>query len=182
MLLYLFSAEELRELLADMGYELPPDAIVRTVERYSATSTYGSTLSNVVHSWLEARRDRARSWSFLRQTLRSDLDDIQHGTTREGVHLAAMAGSVDIVTRCYMGLEMRADRLWFHPLLPREVEFVKFHLVYRDQALSVAVSQHQLRITAAEGDAAPIRIVVDGEEYELATGQEMWFPLSRTGA
>ena len=112
MLLYLLSAEELRDLLAEMGYDLPADAVVRTVERYSATSTYGSTLSNVVHSWLEARRDRERSWGFLAQALRSDLDDIQLGTTRYGVHIGAMAGSVDIVTRCYIGLEMRDDRLW----------------------------------------------------------------------
>ena len=177
MLLYLFSAEELRELLAQMGYDLPPDAVVRTVERYSATSTYGSTLSNVVHSWLEARRDRARSWAFLGQTLRSDLDDIQGGTTREGVHIAAMAGSVDLVTRCYAGLEMRGDRLWFHPLLPAEISSIRFHLVYRDQALSVAVSQDELRITSAEGQAAPIRIVVEGVESELATGQERRFAL-----
>ena len=172
MLLYLFSAEELRGLLADMGYELPADAVVRTVERYSATSTYGSTLSNVVHSWLEARLDRARSWEFLGQALRSDLDDIQHGTTREGVHIAAMAGSVDIVTRCYLGLEMRDDRLWFHPLLPRELELVKFHLAYRDQALSVTVSQTDLTIVSTEGEAAPIRIVVEGTEFELVTGEE----------
>ena len=177
MLLYLLSAEELRELLAEMGYDLPPDAVVRTVERYSATSTYGSTLSNVVHSWLEARRDRARSWAFLGQTLRSDLDDIQRGTTREGVHIAAMAGSVDLVTRCYAGLEMRGDRLWFHPLLPAEISSIGFHLVYRDHALSVSVSQDQLRITSAEGQAAPIRVVVDGIESELATGQERRFAL-----
>ncbi|WP_448809693.1 glycoside hydrolase family 65 protein [Agromyces bauzanensis] len=177
MLLYLFSAEELRELLGDMGYDLPADAIVRTVERYSATSTYGSTLSNVVHSWLEARRDRARSWTFLERALRSDLDDIQLGTTRVGVHIAAMAGSVDLVTRCYAGLEMRGDRLWFHPLLPVEISSIKFHLVYRDQALSVTMSQDELRITSAEGDAAPIRLVVEGVETELATGEERRFAL-----
>lgn len=177
MLLYLFSAEELRGLLAEMGYDLPADAVVRTVERYSATSTYGSTLSNVVHSWLEARRDRARSWGFLGQALRSDLDDIQHGTTRQGVHIAAMAGSVDLVTRCYLGLEMRGDRLWFHPLLPSEISSVKFHLAYRDQALSVTVAQNELRIVSAVGDAAPIRIVVEDMEYELATGEERSFSL-----
>lgn len=177
MLLYLFSAEELRGILADMGYDLPADAVVRTVERYSVTSTYGSTLSNVVHSWLEARRDRARSWGFLTQALRSDLDDIQHGTTRQGVHIAAMAGSVDLVTRCYLGLEMRGDRLWFHPLLPSEIGSVTFHLAYRDQALSVTVTQEELRIISAEGEAAPIRIVVEGMDHELATGDERSFRL-----
>ena len=177
MLLYLFSAEELRDLLAYMGYDLPADAVVRTVERYSATSTYGSTLSNVVHSWLEARRDRARSWGFLAQALRSDLDDIQHGTTREGVHIGAMAGAVDIVTRCYVGLEMRSDRLWFHPLLPAGIDLVRFHLTYRDQALSVTVTQSALHIISVEGHAAPIRIVVEGTEFDMAPGEQRTFAL-----
>ena len=177
MLLYLLSAEELRELLAEMGYELPPEAVVRTVERYSATSTYGSTLSNVVHSWLEARRDRERSWEFLQRTLSSDLGDIQGGTTRLGVHIAAMAGSVDMVTRCYAGIEMREDRLWFHPGMPAEIAAIKFHLVYRDQALSVRLSQHELRIDSAEGDAAPIRVVVDGHEVAIRAGEERRFAL-----
>jgi len=177
MLLYLLSAEELRGLLADMGYDLPPEAVVRTVERYSATSTYGSTLSNVVHSWLEARRDRKRSWEFLQRTLQSDLSDIQGGSTREGVHIGAMAGSVDMVTRCYAGIEMRDGRLWFHPGLPMEITAVKFHLVYRDQALSVSLSQEELRITSAEGSADPIRVVVDGEEVEIRAGEARRFAL-----
>ncbi|WP_448004248.1 glycoside hydrolase family 65 protein [Agromyces bauzanensis] len=177
MLLYLLSAEELREILEDMGYELPPEAVVRTVERYSAATTYGSTLSNVVHAWLEARRDRERSWTFLQEAMRSDLADIQGGTTRQGVHIAAMAGSVDLVTRCYTGIEMRSDRLWFHPRLPLEIGSIKFHLVYRDQALSVTLSRDELRITSAEGRAAPIRIVVEGVESELSTGEERRFAL-----
>ena len=177
MLLYLLSAEELRELLADMGYELPPEAIVRTVERYSASTTYGSTLANVVLSWIEARRDRERSWEFLQKTLRSDLADIQGGTTREGVHIAAMAGSVDMVTRCYAGIEMRGDRLWFHPRMPVEIESIKFHLVYRDQALSVTLTQDELRITTEEGLAAPIRVVVEGEEVVLGAGEKRTFAL-----
>jgi len=177
MLLYVFSAEELRGLLGSMGYEFPADAVVRTVERYSAASTYGSTLSNVVHSWLEARRDRARSWRFLETALFSDLDDIQHGTTREGVHIGAMAGSVDLVTRCYPGLEMRDGRLWFHPQLPEEIDSIAFHIWYRDQALSIVVTQDVLRIASAEGVAAPIRIVVEGTEHELATGESRTFPI-----
>ncbi|WP_166786901.1 hypothetical protein [Cryobacterium sinapicolor] len=117
MLLYLLSAEELRDLLETMGYELPPEAIVRTVDFYSARSTHGSTLSNVVHSWLDARRDRERSWVYLTRALDSDLGDILGASTHEGIHLGAMAGSVDMVVRCYTGLEIREDMLWLHPVL-----------------------------------------------------------------
>ncbi len=177
MLLYLFSAEELRELLAHLGHALDPDVIVRTVERYSRTSTYGSTLSNVVHSWLEARRDRERSWRFLERTLQSDLADIQGGTTRDGIHLAAMAGSVDLLTRCYAGLETRADMLWFHPLLPSELERLEFGVLYRSHRLRLVVTHSSLEIRSAPGYADPVRIMVEGQPALLHTGEARTFEL-----
>ena len=36
---------------------------------------------------------------FLAQALQSHVGDIQPGSTAEGIHLGAMAGSVDIVER-----------------------------------------------------------------------------------
>ncbi|SEA35361.1 HAD-IA family hydrolase [Leifsonia sp. 21MFCrub1.1] len=177
MLLYLLSAEELRELLGHMGYPLSADAVVRTVERYSRSSTYGSTLSNVVHSWLEARRDRERSWAFLERALQSDIADIQGGTTRYGIHLAAMAGSVDLLTRCYTGIETRADMLWFHPLLPAEIDRLEFTISYRAHRLSVSITHESLGIVSADGYADPIHIVVEGEPALLHTGETRTFEL-----
>ena len=177
MLLYLFSAEELRELFGHLGYELDAETIRRTVDRYSRTSTYGSTLSNVVHSWLEVRRDRTRSWQFLQRTLASDLDDIQGGTTANGIHLAAMAGSVDLLTRCYAGVETRADMLWFHPLLPTELESLQFAITYRTHRLEVAISHETLTIRSAAGFADPVRVMVEGQPVLLHTGESRSFEL-----
>jgi trehalose/maltose hydrolase-like predicted phosphorylase len=111
MLLYLFSAEELRELIEDLGYSLTPEVTRRTVEFYRARSTHGSTLSNVVHAWVDARSDRERSWAALCRALECDLVFVPGGTTNEGIHLGAMAGSIDMVLRCYTGLEIRDDML-----------------------------------------------------------------------
>jgi trehalose/maltose hydrolase-like predicted phosphorylase len=41
-----------------------------------------------------ARSDRPSSMTFFAEALQSDVADIQHGTTSEGVHLGAMAGTV----------------------------------------------------------------------------------------
>lgn len=177
MLLYLLSAEELRDLLERLGYTLDAATIVRTVERYSRSSTYGSTLSNVVHSWLEARRDRSRSWQFLERALQSDLADIQGGTTRNGIHLAAMAGSVDLLVRCYTGLETRADALWFHPLLPAELDSLRFIIVYRSHRLTVSITRRSLRLDSAAGEASPVRVMVEGQPVLLHTGESRIFAL-----
>ncbi|MGH1548774.1 HAD-IA family hydrolase [Leifsonia poae] len=177
MLLYLLSAEELRDLLAHLGYRLDRDAVVRTVARYSRDSSYGSTLSNVVHSWLEARVDRGTSWRFLERCLRSDLADIQGGTTQHGIHVAAMAGSVDLLVRCYAGLEARAGMLWFHPLLPGELRSLRFTVMYRAHRLQVAITPRTVRIESAPGAAEPIRLMVEGRQAVLRTGQSRTFRL-----
>ncbi len=177
MLLYLFSAEELREQLEALGYALSPAAVVRTVDFYGSRSTDGSTLSNVVHSWVEARRDRERSWRFLGRALTSDLADIQGGTTREGIHLGAMAGSVDMVLRCYTGLEIRDNVLWLHPVLPAELDEVAFSINYRDQPIRIEITPTSLRLRLRAGDAAPIVVRVEGREVRLSPGETRDFPL-----
>jgi beta-phosphoglucomutase family hydrolase len=177
MLLYLLSAEELRGVLHDLGYSLPPEAIVRTVEFYGARSTHGSTLSNVVHSWLEARRDRERSWDFLTQALESDLADIQGGSTSEGIHLGAMAGSVDMVVRCYTGLEIRDNMLWLHPVLPSELAAVAFTINYREQPIRLELTPTSLRLRLHAGGATPIRVRVEGQEATLSPGETRDFQL-----
>lgn len=178
MLLYLFSAEELRALLEDLGYELTPEAVVRTVEFYGARSTHGSTLSNVVHSWVEARRDRARSWEFLEQALDSDLTDDPEATTGEGIHLGAMAGSLDLIVRGYTGLEIRHDRLWLHPALPPEIAAVSFAIIYREHPIRLELDSARLTLTMDASGAGPIAVVVDGQEALLNPGERRVFELS----
>jgi trehalose/maltose hydrolase-like predicted phosphorylase len=98
----------------------PPDAIPRTVDYYLARTSHGSTLSAVVHAWVLARSRRADAIDYLREGLHSDVDDLQGGSTAEGIHLAAMAGSVDLLQRCYASVETRADTLILSPRWPPE--------------------------------------------------------------
>ena len=171
MLFYLFSAEELRELLAPMGYPLPAESIRRTVEFYLARTTHGSTLSRLVHSWVLARSDRHRSWSLFTQALDSDLADIQSGTTRHGVHLGAMAGTVDMVLRCYAGLENRGNVLWLHPALPPELPRATFEIVYRGQPISIELTRERVSLTLHSCTAAPITVCIEGRTSVLAPGE-----------
>jgi beta-phosphoglucomutase family hydrolase len=170
MLLYLFSAEELRELLSPMGYSLPPEAIRRTVRFYLARTSHGSTLSRLVHSWVLARSDRHRSWSLFAQALDSDLADLQGGTTREGVHLGAMAGTVDMVLRCYAGLEARADVLWLHPALPPELPRAAFEIVYRGQPIHLELTRERVSLALQPRSGPPVTVCVDGQVSVLSPG------------
>ena len=50
-----------------------------------------------------------------------------------------MAGVIDLVQRCYLGIEMRANVLHFDPALPAGLGRVKVRLRYRRQILDVEV-------------------------------------------
>jgi trehalose/maltose hydrolase-like predicted phosphorylase len=178
MLFYLLSADELRGLLERLGYRLEPAAIPRNVNYYLERTSHGSTLSGVVNAWVLARCDRSRSWRFFAEALGSDVHDVQGGTTGEGIHLGAMAGTVDLAQRCYTGLETREDVLWLNPSLPDELDGLDFDVRYRGHwGINLHLTPHLLRVRMADSDAAPIKVSVNGEVLELSPGSMREFPL-----
>ncbi len=178
MLFYLLSADELRELLGHMGYDLPGEMIPRTIDYYLARTTHGSTLSAVVHSWVLARANRDRALEFFGTVLESDIADIQGGTTAEGIHLAAMAGSVDLLQRCFTGLEIRAGRLIFNPRWPRALSALSFPMVYRGHRLTVRIDADHLEIGSDSIGAPRIEIDCRGHRVQLAPGESIRPPVA----
>jgi alpha,alpha-trehalase len=177
MLFYLFSTEELRDLFEHMGYQWDRKLIERTISYYSARTSHGSTLSRVVESWVLARFDRQRSWELFCEALRSDVADIQGGTTQEGIHLGAMSGTVDLLQRGYTGMELGEDILWFNPMLPREVHTLDMEVRYRGHFLRIEITPERLKVHASNHTALPIRIGFGGQIHDIAHGQTLDFPL-----
>jgi len=171
MLFYLFSPGELAELFARLGYELDEGTISRTIDYYAERTCHGSTLSRVVHAWVLSRRDRELSWNLFLEALRSDISDIQGGTTHEGIHLGAMASTVDLLQRCYSGLETRGGTLWFDPCLPAGLDRVHFDIEYRHHLVEVEIERRLLRLTSRAREAAPVRVEVRGKLYQLLPGE-----------
>ncbi|MDY6055027.1 beta-phosphoglucomutase family hydrolase [Micrococcus sp.] len=179
MLPYLFSGSELEAILGRMGYELPQEALERTVEYYEARSTHGSTLSRLVHAWVAARTDPDRSWDLFTEALESDLSDTQGGTTREGIHLGLMAGTVDTVIRCYSGLETRDDVVRLDPRLPSQLPGARFTIRYHQQPVVIHMTQENVTVTAGEGMWHEVPMVVAGQERTLHPGEEFTVALQR---
>jgi alpha,alpha-trehalase len=123
------------------------------------------------------RSDRAGSWSQFTEALKSDIYDIQGGTTPEGVHLGAMAGTIDQLQRGYAGIETREDVLWFNPCLPRELECLQFRIRYRDRLLEVEIDSKGLKINGSPTFDSPVKIGFDEKIYELMPGKSLYFDL-----
>ncbi|MEE9124082.1 MAG: glycoside hydrolase family 65 protein, partial [candidate division NC10 bacterium] len=107
MLFYLFSSDELRQLFKRLSYPFKYETIPRNIDYYLRRTSNGSSLSRMVHSWVMARSDREGAWQLFTEALETDVSDIQVGTTPEGIHLGAMAGTVDIIQRAHTGIETR---------------------------------------------------------------------------
>jgi beta-phosphoglucomutase family hydrolase len=175
MLLYLLGEEQLIGFLANLGYPVDRPTLGRTVDFYLARTAHGSTLSRVAHASVLAAMDPERAWSTFREALDADLDDTQGGTTRAGIHLGAMAGSIDTVQRSFAGLRMSQDELVFTPRLPTGLRSVRFNVRYRSQQLEIALDHERLTVAAAPGAAPPVRVRVGRDTVMLHAGQAHGF-------
>jgi alpha,alpha-trehalase len=170
MLFYLLSTDELQSIFEQLGYELDGDTIQRNIAYYDQRTSHGSTLSRIVNSWVLARSDRKRSWEFFQNALLSDVEDIQGGTTPEGIHLGAMAGTVDLVQRGFTGIETREDTLVLDPVIPEELGELLFEIRYRGHLLDFAITPEKLTVTTPPSDLAPINLRIRDRDLELQPG------------
>ncbi len=177
MLFYLFSAEELSDLFARLGYAFQHDTIPRNVDYYMRRTSHGSTLSRVVHSWVLARGNRPESWPLFMQALESDVTDVQGGTTPEGIHTGAMAGTVDLIQRCFTGIETRGDVLWLNPSLPEELKSLTLNIRYRQHVLDLHVTTTCVRVSTHPSAELPMQIGIKAETYQLKPGEMREFQL-----
>ncbi|GAB4098869.1 HAD family hydrolase [Sinomonas halotolerans] len=179
MLLYLLGQEELIAVLGRLGYTVTPEQLSSTVDYYLARTAHGSTLSRVAHASVLAAMDPQRAWDTFREALDADLDDTQGGTTRTGIHLGAMAGTIDVVQRSFAGLRLTADALVFSPRMPAGLGGIAFHVRYRGHLLEVALRDNWIRVSSAPGDAEPIRVRLGSVESLVRPGGEHRFDLTR---
>ncbi|TVR43281.1 MAG: glycoside hydrolase family 65 protein [Bacteroidia bacterium] len=175
MLFYLFSYEELHAMFEKLGYTFEPEIIPKNIDYYYERTSHGSTLSQVIHSWVYARSHRDRSWKSFKTALMSDFKDIQGGTTHEGIHLGAMAGTLDILQRCYSGLEIRDDVLWLNPKLPDDIKVLSFHVRYRSHWIKLEINHDEIRVDFCRGWAEPVHIGIRGRKYYFETDDRKTF-------
>ena len=179
MLFFLFPGEELREIFGRLGYDYRDDTAMRNVTYYDQRTSHGSTLSFVTHAGVLAALDPESSWVRFLVALRSDIDDIQGGTTKEGIHLGVMAGTLDVLQRYYAGTQIRDGVLYFDPRLPSELGGLSFPMQFRETPILVTLGGGRLTLAVhTEGVSNPIRAGIPGDVRELCPGDQAVFELN----
>ncbi|MEG3627708.1 glycoside hydrolase family 65 protein [Streptomyces poriticola] len=171
MLGYLFSPAELQSLFGRLGYRLDEETWRNTVDHYLARTSHGSTLSGLVHGWILARARRAEAWTFCQEALKGDVADLQGGTTGEGIHLGAMAGTLDLVQRGLPGLETRAGALWLNPVPLPELSSYGFSLRYHGHwGVRLRLEHGRLEIAVPSSNGLPIDVRLPDREVRIQPG------------
>ncbi len=177
MLFFVLTPAQIVEQMEWMGYPFERSAIRENIDYYLRRTTHGSTLSSVLHSWVLARVDRANSWRLFAQALQADVGDVQRGTTAEGIHLGAMASTVDLAQRGYTGAEVRDDVLWLDPQLPDELSELSMRLRFRSAWIEVGISDGFLSLELTSGETMTAKVGVRGDVHVLRRGERRRFML-----
>jgi len=174
MIFYNLPIPDVTALVGDLGHTPPPDWVERNLAYYLPRTSHGSTLSRVVHALLATRiGDRALGWELYREALVSDHDDIQGGTTAEGIHTGVMAGTVWITLRAFAGLSLGGETLSLSPRLPRGWRKLAFGLGFRGDRYRVEIRPGGVAIRAR--DARHGTVEVDGRAHPL--GADRWIEI-----
>jgi trehalose/maltose hydrolase-like predicted phosphorylase len=168
MSFYNLGKDEVRRIVASMGYDLPGDFAEKNFNYYIERTSHGSTLSRLVHArlaWEMKMFDRG--WELYMESLRSDLIDIQGGTTGEGVHCGVMAGTVYDVMATFAGLDLSGDIPSLQPVLPGHWKGLAFNFTFKGTEFQVAIDQKNIKIQGNNSQQLKIKVHLCGEEIEL---------------
>jgi len=176
MLFYLLPPKELRSIFQQLGYEFDDEMVKRNTDYYLARTSHGSTLSRVVHASVLDRIDRTEAWEMFCAALKNDLLDVQ-GPTPEGIHLGAMAGTVDIVLRHYGGIDTSEEIIAFHPRLPETLHGLHFRLRFRNYWFELDINEQTFTLIVEADGTDSVVANINGAVHKLIPGKPHEFPL-----
>jgi trehalose/maltose hydrolase-like predicted phosphorylase len=90
-----------------------------------------------------------------------------------------MAGTLDLLQRCYTGLEARGNVLHVNPLLPENIDQLSLRIRYRSHWLNFKITPECMSIVFEEGWGNPIQIGFNGEYYSFEHQQSRTFTLKQ---
>ncbi len=172
MAFYNLGNEEVTRMLVNMGYDVPDDYIKKNFDYYIQRTSHGSTLSRLVHARLAYKAGQTdTAWKLYMESLESDLNDIQGGTTGEGIHCGVMGGTVYDTLVAFAGLDLSGEVPVLNPKLPAGWKSMEFQFGFRGDRCLVTISGSDGKIIVTESEKTKIKLHICGNDLELVPGQ-----------
>lgn len=119
------------------------------------------------------------AYDYFAETALMDLGD-RHHNTRDGLHIASLAGAWIAAVAGFGGLRDSDGSLRFAPRLPPALTRLAFRIAYRGRRLKVEVGDGQARYSLLQGE--PLEIGHDGETLTVTVDEPAIRPLGRPPA
>ena len=141
---------------------------MRNFRFYEPLTTGDSSLSHCIQSVAAAEcGETEKAYEYFAKTARMDLDDV-HGNSRDGVHIAAMAGSWISVVYGFAGMREDKGCLSFSPKLPTIWKRLAFSIAWHGSRIRCDYTAETSTYSLVWG--TEIDIEHEGKRYHLASG------------
>jgi alpha,alpha-trehalose phosphorylase len=147
----------------------------RDFEYYERITVRDSSLSAAIQAIVAAEVGHLElAYDLLGETAFVDLRDLALNT-RDGIHLASLAGAWHVAVAGFGGMRDHGDTLQFSPRLPSRLSRLSFRLVFRGRRLRVDVTPDGATYAVVDGDA--LELVHHDERLTVAPGTPETRPL-----
>jgi alpha,alpha-trehalose phosphorylase len=147
----------------------------RNFEYYEQLTVRDSSLSACTQAVLAAELGHLQlAYDYWSEAALIDLDDLQHNT-RDGLHMASLAGGWLGAVHGFGGLRDHDGVLSFTPRLPEPLERLSFRLCVRGRRLLVEIARDG--VTYSMRGEEPLTLVHDGETLTLEPDQPLTRPV-----
>jgi alpha,alpha-trehalose phosphorylase len=141
----------------------------RNFAYYEPLTVRDSSLSACIQAIIAAEVGHLDlAFDYLGEAAFMDLADLEHNT-RDGLHIASLAGAWLAVVAGFGGLRDYGDTLQLCPRLPDALEGLRFRLLYRDARLLVDVARDSATYSLIAGEE--VEIVHHGKEARLSADE-----------
>jgi alpha,alpha-trehalose phosphorylase len=128
----------------------------RNFAYYEALTVRDSSLSACTQAVIAAEVGHlGLAYEYLAEAALMDLDDLEHNT-RDGLHIAALAGTWLALVAGFAGLRQRGGALAFAPRLPAGITELVITLSMRQRRLRVEITPDTTTYRLIDGEPLPI--------------------------
>jgi alpha,alpha-trehalose phosphorylase len=162
------------------GDAFSDDEKARNFAYYERLTVRDSSLSACTQAVIAAEVGHVQlAYDYFAEAALMDLDDLEHNT-RDGVHIASLAGTWIAAVAGFGGMRDHDGVLSFVPRLPDTLARLRFRLAFRGRRLVVEVTRAQAAYSLRDGDA--LEITHHGERVTVAPGQPLVMPIPQAPA
>jgi alpha,alpha-trehalose phosphorylase len=157
------------------GEAFTADQKARNFDYYEPLTVRDSSLSACTQAVIAAEVGHLDlAFDYLGEAALMDLRDLENNT-RDGVHIASLAGAYVALVSGFGGLRHQDSRVSFSPRLPEGIARLKFHVLIRGRRLHVEVTHPQARYELDDGE--PLTIIHYGQELNLLPDKAQTRPI-----